>query len=55
MDDTHEDYDSGSDEEEYRLRGIEALERHLDATADDFSNEDSNYESRRTRSLSEML
>jgi hypothetical protein len=55
VDDTFNEYDSGSDDEEMRLRGIEDLERHLDETSDDFEGKDSDYESRRMRSLSELL
>jgi hypothetical protein len=54
-DDTFQEYDSGSDDEELRLRGVEEVERYLDETVDDFEDEDSDYESRRTRSLSEFL
>jgi hypothetical protein len=49
-DDTFEEYDSGSDDED--LRGIEDFKAVLDEAADDFEEEDSDYESRRTRSLS---
>ena len=54
-DDKFEEYDSGSDDEELRLQGVEEVERYLNETTDDFEGKDSDYESQRTRSLSEFL
>ena len=36
VDDTFEEYDSGSDDEELRLWRVEEVERYLDETANDF-------------------
>jgi hypothetical protein len=54
VDETYNEYESESDDEEIALRGVEDIERVLDNMADDFEDEDEDYESRRTRSMSEL-
>ena len=54
VDDTFEEYESTSDEEDMEMKGVEEFEKVLDETADDFNEEDYDYESRQTRSLFEM-